>query len=121
MSKILVIDDDVTIQRLVQYKLGQEGHTVLLAADGDTGYNLATAEKPDLIISDVMMPAADGFQVLRRIKADESLKDVPVLLLTSKRKDKDIETGLDLGAADYMIKPFSPRELLARVKKALTP
>jgi len=117
MPKILVCEDDLLTQQLMQFKLRQQGFTVLAAADGGVALDLARSEKPDLIILDWMMPVRDGYEVLRQLKEHPDLKKIPVIMLTSRSKDCDIARTLEMGAADYMIKPFSPMELMARIKK----
>ncbi len=118
-SKVLVAEDDVIIAHLVEFKLQQQGYVVLSARNGETALDLAKSEHPTLIILDVMMPIINGFQVLEGVKRTPELKDIPVILLTANGRDADIERGLEMGAADYIVKPFSPNELMARVKKAL--
>ena len=117
--KVLVAEDDPITQQLLVFKLEQMGCTVFRAGDGETALALAEKERPALILLDCLMPVMDGFGVLRRLKESADLKNIPVVMLTVKAKDQDIVTGLDLGAADYMIKPFSPAELMARVRKIL--
>lgn len=117
MVKVLVAEDDELVSRLLVFKLKQAGFAVVAAADGETALSLAKSERPELILLDGMMPIVDGFEVLRRLKASAELKDIPVIMLTSKNKETDILTGLELGAADYIVKPFRPGELLARLRK----
>lgn len=118
-ARILVVEDDPDIRELLSYTLGKEGYEVLSTADGDSGLAMALNRKPDLIILDVMMPGLDGLQVLKRIKADEKTRLVPVLMASAKGEDADVVTGLELGAEDYVTKPYSPRVLVARVRTAL--
>ncbi len=117
MSKprILVIDDDPLIVELVQTTLELEGYPVLVARDGEEGLRAVEAEHPDLVISDVMMPKLDGFEVVRRIRSDPLVKNTPLIILSARGDEEDRIRGLDLGADDYMTKPFAPRELVARV------
>lgn len=117
--KILVAEDDAVTHQLLVFKLRQLGCTVLSARDGEEAMAIAQEQKPSLVILDCLMPVIDGFEVLRRLKESPDLQKIPVLMLTVKAKDNDIVTGLDLGAEDYMIKPFSPAELMARVRKIL--
>ncbi len=117
--KILVAEDEPLTLQLVEFKLKQQGFQVLSAQDGEAAFNLAQSQHPDLIVLDGMMPIMDGFQVLRKLKETATLKDIPVVMLTTRGRDRDIEAGLDLGASDYIVKPFSPNELIARVKKLL--
>lgn len=115
-SKILVIDDEESIINLVSAYLRKEGYEVYTAEDGPSGLKAARAHKPDLIILDIMLPGIDGIELLRRIRRDS---DVYVIMLTAKSEEVDRVVGLSVGADDYVIKPFSPRELVARVKAAL--
>lgn len=116
MSKILVIDDEPSIVNLVKAYLTPEGYEVLTAADGPSGLKAARAFKPDLIILDIMLPGMDGLELLSRLRRES---DVYVLLLTARTEETDKIVGLSVGADDYVTKPFSPRELTARVKAAL--
>jgi two-component system, OmpR family, alkaline phosphatase synthesis response regulator PhoP len=116
-NKVLIVDDEPSILTLLQYNLEQAGFMVITAMDGETGRYLAQKESPDLIILDLMLPKLDGMEVckqLRQIKVR-----TPILMLTAKDDEFDKILGLELGADDYMIKPFSPREVLARVKAIL--
>ena len=119
MHKILIAEDDLLTSRLVGFKLQQQGFVVLNAHDGETALSLAQSEKPDLILLDCMMPGMDGFAVLRSLKESKELQATPVIMLTFRSKDSDVINALDLGAADYIVKPFSPSELLARIRKVL--
>lgn len=116
MAKILVIDDEPSIVNLVAAYLKPEGYEVHTAADGLSGLKVARAFKPDLIILDVMLPGMDGIELLSRLRRES---DVYVILLTAKTEETDKIVGLSVGADDYVTKPFSPRELTARVKAAL--
>lgn len=118
-QKILVAEDDAVTRQLLEFKLKQLGCAVVSARDGEEAMKLAQVEKPVLIILDCLMPVIDGFEVLRRLKESPELRKIPVLMLTVKAKDNDIVTCLELGAEDYMTKPFSPAELVARVRKIL--
>ena len=119
MIKILVAEDEPQTAQLIEFKLKQQGFAVIHARDGDEAMNLLPREMPDLVVLDAMMPVMDGFEVLRRMKESPVLKNIPVIMLTAKSKDKDVVAGLELGAADYIVKPFSPPELVARVRKVL--
>lgn len=121
MSKatILVIEDDPDIQELVSFSLGREGYAVVQATSGERGLELAQAAVPDLILLDVMLPGIDGLETLRRLKALPSLARVPVIMASAKGEDPDVVAGLELGADDYVVKPYSPRVLVARVRTAL--
>ncbi|MEO8652934.1 MAG: response regulator transcription factor [Ramlibacter sp.] len=116
MASVLIVDDDPKIRDLLRLYVEREGHTTLFAADGRVALATALEKKPDLVLLDVMRPGLDGFEVIRRLR-DES--DVPVILLTARSGDSDKIIGLDMGADDYVVKPFSPRELMARVRAQL--
>jgi two-component system alkaline phosphatase synthesis response regulator PhoP len=115
-TTILVIDDEQNILNLVTAYLGAEGYTVHTATDGPTGLKAAQTLKPDLVVLDVMLPGMDGIEVLTRLRRES---DVYVIMLTAKSEETDKIIGLSVGADDYLTKPFSPRELVARVKAAL--
>ena len=114
--KILVIEDELNIARVIQLYLEQANYTVLAARDGVAGLELHAREHPDLVILDLMLPALDGMEVCRRIRA---WANTPILMLTARQGEEDRIAGLDLGADDYLIKPFSPREVVSRVKAIL--
>src|SRR5512138_1617762 len=116
MTKILIVDDEPSIKNLVSAYLKPEGYEVYTAADGNAGLKAARAFKPDLIILDLMLPGIDGIEVLSRLRRES---DVYVILLSAKTEETDKIVGLSVGADDYVTKPFSPRELTARVKAAL--
>ncbi|HIQ04265.1 MAG TPA: response regulator transcription factor, partial [Anaerolineae bacterium] len=115
-TKILVVDDEQSILNVVKAYLEQEGYTVYTAADGLSGLKAAQAYQPDLIVLDIMLPVMDGIEILQQIRRES---DVYVLMLTAKAEEMDKVIGLTVGADDYMTKPFSPRELVARVKAIL--
>ncbi|BCV23938.1 MAG TPA: response regulator transcription factor [Firmicutes bacterium] len=115
-EKILVVDDEATIVEFVRINLEKAGFTVLSAGDGDTALALATSERPDLIVLDVMLPGRDGFEVCRELRRTSS---TPIIMLTARDEDIDKILGLELGADDYITKPFNPRELVARIKAIL--
>ncbi len=117
--KVLVVEDDLDIQDLVIALLGRDGHDVTAEGDGWTGLAAALARTPDLVILDWMMPGMSGIDVCRALRADPRTKDVPVLMLTSKAQEGDIDQAFTAGANDYMVKPFRGRELVSRVR-ALT-
>lgn len=119
MPKILIADDDPLLVKLVAYKLEAQGHRVLQAADGEAALALAREHAPDLIVLDGMMPSIDGFEVLRRLKESDATRDIPVIMLTARRLEKDVVAGLTLGARDYLVKPFIPEELIARLNGIL--
>ncbi len=117
MTRVLVIEDDPAILLGLVDNLGFEGYEVLTAADGETGYRMQRAQKPDLIILDLMLPQMSGLELCRRIRAEGA--QVPVLMLTARSEEMDRIIGLDLGADDYVTKPFSVRELMARIRALL--
>lgn len=121
MPTILLAEDEPQTAQLIVFKLKQVGFTVVHATDGEKALALVGTVKPVLIILDGLMPVYDGFEVLRRLKEDPHTRSIPVIMLTARARDKDVVTGLELGAADYMVKPFSPSELVARVRKVLGP
>ncbi|HET7581260.1 MAG TPA: response regulator transcription factor [Candidatus Limnocylindria bacterium] len=116
MATVLLVDDDPKIRELLRLYVEREGHRPLFAADGESALDLATRAKPDVVLLDVMLPGMDGFEVTRRLR---DLSQVPILLLTARSAEGDRIIGLDLGADDYVVKPFSPRELMARVRALL--
>jgi pilus assembly protein CpaE len=119
-ARILVVDDDANVQRLLQYTLKQEGYEVVIAADGAEGYRLWGTESPDLVLLDVMLPKLDGYQVAAKIRSEEGGDThVPIIMLTAEREVEQKVRGLRAGADDYLIKPFHPAELLARIKSLL--
>ena len=118
-EKILIIEDDRHISRLVKYNVEKAGYQAVVAGDGEEGLELLRQQLPDLIILDIMLPKKDGFEVCRLIRQDEKLKAVPVIMLTAKGEEVDRVVGLELGADDYVVKPFSPRELVLRIKAIL--
>ena len=119
-AKILVVDDDANVQRLLQYTLKQEGYDVVVAPDGAEGFRLWGAEAPDLILLDVQLPKLDGYQVAAKIRSEEGgSSHVPIIMLTAEREVEQKVRGLRAGADDYLIKPFHPAELLARIKSLL--
>ena len=119
MARILLAEDEAQIGDMVSFKLANAGHDVVRVVDGEAALAAAAREHPDVIILDVMMPGLDGFSVLGRLKADPSLRAIPVIMLTARGQERDILSGLQGGAADYVVKPFSLKELLARVDVAL--
>ncbi|HYK90180.1 MAG TPA: response regulator [Acidobacteriota bacterium] len=116
---VLVIDDEKDLIELVRYNLEKEGFRVLSALDGEAGISIAAQEFPDAVIVDLMLPGIDGLDVCRRLRAAERTAFIPVIMLTAKASESDRIVGLELGADDYVTKPFSPRELAARVKAVL--
>ena len=114
-SRVLVVDDDPVIQKLLKVNFEMEGYEVLSAADGAEGLDQAGSGRPDVIILDVMMPKMNGLEVLAALKADDSTKNIPVILLSAKAQAGDVQAGLDRGANAYVTKPFDPLDLLDRV------
>ena len=119
MNKILIVEDEISIRQLVKYNLEKEGYQVLDAEDGVRGLKMARSEKPDLLLLDLMLPQMDGLEVCRNLKGNPASAALPIIMLTAKSEEIDKVIGLELGADDYMTKPFSPRELIARVKAVL--
>lgn len=116
--KVLAVDDEPDVRRLIQIKLKKEGYDVIAAVDGQDGLEKALAEKPDVVLMDVMMPRMDGYTAVRKIK--EEMDPAPlILMLTAKGQEEDVVEGFTGGADDYIIKPFAPRELIARIRVAL--
>jgi two-component system phosphate regulon response regulator PhoB len=118
-GKIEIIEDDHDIVEMIEYNLKEEGYRTVSAFDGEKGIEIAKREKPDLIILDLMLPAIDGFEVCRTLKQQQSTAYIPIIILSAKSRETDKVVGLELGADDYMTKPFSPRELIARIKAVL--
>jgi len=119
VARILVAEDEPYILKALDFRLKNLGHEIIAAVDGGEALEIATKEKPDLVLLDIMMPVMDGFQVLRKLKSQKKTKNIPVIMLTAKSQEKDIVTGLEDGAADYITKPFSFAELIARVNRTL--
>ena len=118
-EKILVVDDEEDILELLRFNLSREGCQVFCASSGEEALRLVRSEIPDLIVLDLMLPGIDGLEVTRRLKGDPNTKYLPIVMLTAKGEEADIVTGLELGADDYVTKPFSPRILVARVRAVL--
>jgi two-component system, OmpR family, response regulator MtrA len=119
MARILVADDDVDIRELVEFKLSTLGHEIVAVGDGAAAVDECQARRPDLAVLEVMMPGMSGLDAVRVIRNDPALADLPVILLTARAQESDVETGFDSGADDYITKPFSPRELASRVEALL--
>jgi DNA-binding response OmpR family regulator len=119
MAKILIAEDEKQIAEMIAFKLANTGHQVLHAPDGEQACRLAARELPDLILLDAMMPGLGGFEVLRRLKADPALRPIPVIMVTAKGNERDVLNGLKGGAVDYVVKPFSLKELSVRIELAL--
>jgi len=118
-EKILVVDDEKDIIELVHYNLEKEGFKVISATNGEKALQLASKEEPEVIILDLMLPGIDGLEVCRVLKRNNQTSSIPIIMLTAKGEETDIVVGLELGADDYITKPFSPRVLVARVKAVL--
>ena len=118
-ATILVVDDDPVILQLLQVNFEMEGFTVITAADGQEGVERTRADRPDIIVSDVMMPRMSGLELVAELKGDPDTAGIPVLLLTAKAQQSDIADGLGKGADDYVTKPFEPLELVDRVNRLL--
>lgn len=117
--RILVIDDEVDLVNLLQYNLTKSGYDVISAYDGNSALDLAWTHRPDLLILDLMLPDRSGYDICKEIKQDDTLKNTPIIMLTARSSENDRITGFESGAEDYVIKPFSPKELVLRVKTIL--
>ncbi len=118
-ERILVVEDEEDIQELMSYNLGKEGYDVICADDGESALKKVKSKKPNLIILDLMLPGIDGLSVCKQLRADTDTRDIPVVMLTAKGEEADVVSGLEVGADDYVTKPFSPRVLLARIRAVL--
>lgn len=118
-DSILLIEDDPDIVELLQYNLEREGYRVVACKDGEEGLQAARKRVPDLILLDLMLPGMGGLEVCRELKTDRATNRIPVIMVTARGEESDVVVGLELGADDYVCKPFSPRELLARVRAVL--
>ena len=118
-KKIVVVEDEPDLVDVVTYNLQREGYSVLTAQRGDEGLNLIRSERPDLVLLDLMLPGMDGLSICRQMKSDSSLSEIPIIIASAKGEESDVVIGLEMGADDYLAKPFSPRELLARIKAVL--
>lgn len=118
-QQILVVEDEPQIAELLRYNLAKEGYAVLVAHKGHEALRLLGSHKPDLVLLDLMLPDLDGLEVCRRIRRDPASEGLPIVMLTAKGEEADIVAGLELGADDYVTKPFSPRVLLARIRAVL--
>lgn len=118
-EKILVVDDEEDILELLRFNFTREGYEVFMAGSGEKALQMARGKSPDLIVLDLMLPGIDGLDVTRYLKNDEKTCHIPIVMLTAKGEEADVVTGLELGADDYIAKPFSPRVLIARVRAAL--
>jgi DNA-binding response OmpR family regulator len=116
---VLAADDDDDILQLIVFRLERSGYTVLQARDGEEALALALEHRPDLAVLDVLMPKMDGFELARRLRAEPATSRMPIIMLTARVQDADVQEGFDAGADDYLRKPFSPQELRARVQAIL--
>jgi DNA-binding response OmpR family regulator len=119
VAKILVAEDERDIRDLITITLEYAGYKVVPASDGEEAVNLARKETPDLILMDVRMPRMTGYEACTLMKADAKLRDIPVIFLSGKGQDSEIQTGLEAGAADYLLKPFAPNQLTERINTVL--
>ena len=113
---IVVVEDEQAIQDVIAYNLRREGYEVLLAGHGNEGLALIQSKRPALVILDLMLPGIDGLSICQQLRADPKTRSIPLMILSAKEEESDIVIGLSLGADDYLAKPFSPREMLAREK-----
>jgi len=120
-KRILVAEDDPVTRRFVVSLLEERGYEVLVAEDGEHAVETATSARPDLIVSDLVMPYRDGYEVLRAVRNDDRIKHTPVLILSMRDHEEDIVRGFEQGADDYVVKPFNAREFVSRVRKLLEP
>lgn len=118
-ESILVIEDDPDIRELLQRSLEREGYRVHVSADGEAGLREADARRPSVVLLDLMLPGVDGLEVCRLLKQNDQMATTPVIMLTAKGEESDVVLGLELGADDYVTKPFSPKELIARIRAVL--
>ena len=118
-GRILVVDDEIYIVHILDFSLGMEGYEVLTALDGEQAVEKARAEHPDLIVLDIMMPKLDGYETCKILKAGDDTKNIPVILLSAKGRNVDQKIGFEVGADDYITKPFSPRKLVERINALL--
>jgi DNA-binding response OmpR family regulator len=119
MARIVIADDDADIRELGEFKLRPGGHDVVPVADGAAAVEACTSQRPDLVILDVMMPGMSGLDAARALRKDDDLAGRPIIMLTARAQESDIEQGFEAGADDYVVKPFSPRELASRVAAVL--
>ncbi|TSC75869.1 MAG: two-component system, OmpR family, phosphate regulon response regulator PhoB [Parcubacteria group bacterium Gr01-1014_30] len=120
MKKILIIEDDKFLRELIARKLEKEGYETPQAVDGEEGFKKVVSEKPDLVLLDLILPGIDGFELLSKIKNDDQLSRIPVIILSNLGQREDVDKGLSLGAIDYLIKAhFTPAEIIEKVKKVL--
>jgi two-component system phosphate regulon response regulator PhoB len=118
-EKIVVVEDEADILEVIEYNLAREGYKVLTSSDGDKALGIIKNENPDLVVLDLMLPGIDGIEICRRLRLDADTRSIPVVMVTAKGDEADVVLGLGVGADDYIRKPFSPKELIARVKAVL--
>ncbi len=118
--RVLVVDDDPVIQNLLRVNFEMEGYEVIVAADGVEGLERVRSDNPDIVVCDIMMPRMDGLTVARELKADPGTAAIPILLLSAKAQEADVQAGVEAGADDYVTKPFDPLNLLERVAALLS-
>ena len=118
--RILICDDDPLLIEFISFRLKAKGYEVITAADGEEALSSVLDEQPSLIVLDAMMPRLDGFEVLSRMKSNAAMSHIPVIMLTARKGEKDIVSALERGADDYLVKPFIPEELLARLSRLLS-
>jgi len=118
-EKIIVIEDEADILEVIEHNLSREGYAVFSATNGDRGLQMVKSEAPDLVLLDLMLPGMDGIEVCRKLKSNNTTKHIPIIMVTAKGEESDIVLGLGIGADDYVVKPFSPKELVSRVKAVL--
>ena len=118
-ESILVIEDEEDIAELIRYNLEREGYRVVHAESGERGLEIVRRQRPDLVLLDLMLPGIDGLEVCKRVRADVPGAQTPIIMVTARGEEADVVTGLELGAEDYLTKPFSPRVLVARVRAVL--
>jgi DNA-binding response OmpR family regulator len=118
-KRILVVDDEIYIVHILEFSLTMEGYDVLTASDGEEALKIIDAERPDLVVLDIMMPKLDGYEVCHRLRENGVFQNLPVILLSAKGRPVDREAGLQAGADDYITKPFSPRKLVEKIRALL--
>lgn len=118
-GRILVVDDEIYIVHILDFSLGMEGYEVVTALDGEQALAKAKEHRPDLIVLDIMMPKMDGYETCKALKEDPDTSAIPVILLSAKGRNSDQQAGYDVGAEDYITKPFSPRKLVDRINEML--
>lgn len=119
MAKILIAEDEHDIRELITFTLTFAGYEVVATKDGQEAFEKVPEEKPDLILLDVRMPRMTGFEACRALKAEESTKEIPVVFLSAKGQDAEVQEGLDAGAIEYLLKPFAPNELIDRINEIM--